>query len=213
MITQTDSDSSTTTLFGQSNRHLADPEPWVVVPTGGGRDHYISALCEIAPYRTVIVHTTATEEDVLTPRYNAHQIRRPGEINISRWWNEGLNYAASSRARYVCVVNDDVTLPKEGLLAMQRALQETDGTLCMAFPHANMITGWCWLLDLAHGIRPDERYRWFWGDVDIAERAGAGVRYAYTGAIHHHPNVLTEQDPALKALAALDTERWERLHA
>lgn len=73
--------------------------------------------------------------------------------------------------------------------------------------------GSCWLLDTSHGIRPDEGYRWWYGDGDLdwrARRDGHGVVSVSCYFHHLHPNELTTTSPSLLELTYADAARWEK---
>lgn len=109
-----------------------------------------------------------------------------GPPNIHRWWNRGIDYAELYGADIVIVVNDDIVC-HEPLTKLAAAIRATGATL--AQPATPAMTGWCFALNLAHGIRPDDRYQWWFGDNDLwlrAKREGKGV-VSVPVAIQHLP--------------------------
>lgn len=197
---------------------MAVDEPWVVIPTAG-RDTLLGAVDStwVPRERTVIV---CTRPDVDVP-VGCHTITDLGEINIHRWWNAGLDYAAERAARYVLVLNDDVVLAPDATDRLFHAVVATGATIATpgvddrvttgGSRYANRtINGACWLLDLTHGLRPDEGYRWWFGDDDLDWRArqAHGVVSVTCQMRHLHANQATEASDELKALADADGRRW-----
>jgi hypothetical protein len=86
--------------------------------------------------------------------------------------------------------------------------------ICWATEQQTAITGWCWLLRVRSGLRPDETYRWWFGETDLARRADAagGATRVEAGVVHVHPNLTTSQSPELRELAEADravyVARW-----
>ena len=68
------------------------------------------------------------------------------------------------------------------------------------------------MLDTGRGIRPDESYRWWFGDNDLwlrARAAGGLVNVPGLPVEHRHPNHATTASSALQALADADRRLWE----
>lgn len=152
----------------------------VVVPTRGDRP-YLSAIVEAAQCPVVVVLTADTDIDIP----GARVVVDVGPVNIQRWWNRGIDAAGTT---YVVVLNDDVTIPP-GLPALMAAeLERTGASICYA--GSPNLTGWAFALNVDHGIRPDERFRWWWGDNDLHRQACQlhGVCHVDVDVAHHHPN-------------------------
>jgi len=192
-------------------------QPWLVVPTAG-RATLAPAIASsgIPPERVVIV---ATAPSITVPSW-CHVIADFGEVNIHRWWNAGLDYAAEHGARWACVINDDVLLDETTVPALVAAAERTGAALASIggdtllrdpSPSRRSIEGACWLLDLSSGLRPDESYRWWYGDDDLdwrARRDHGGVALTEAPFVHLHPNALTEATPALMQLTYADAQLW-----
>ena len=177
---------------------------WLVVPTRGDHPDLLAGLADLG-YPTVVVRTA----DCPVPA-GVFVVDDHGPVSIQRWWNAGLDAAQMSGARWAVVVNDDVSLPPDAPAEMAARLEADGAWLCGADPDA--MTGWCWALDLDSPLRPDEGFRWWFGDNDLwlrAERDGrlTGVN---VGAVHHHPNEATERSPELTALAREDEAVFRR---
>lgn len=178
----------------------------LVIPTRGDHPDLLAGLAAL-DFPTVVVRTGECRVPV-----GAFTVDDRGPINIHRWWNAGLRRAQSLGGRYAVVVNDDVVLPPEAPWEMVARLQADEAWLCGADPVA--MTGWCWAIDLDSPLRPDEAFRWWFGDNDLwrrAEREGrlTGVN---VGAVHVHANEATAASPDLadliRADEALYRQKW-----
>jgi hypothetical protein len=193
-------------------------QPWVTVPTAGRATLGPAVDSTGVPRdRTVVVATSA---DVTVPD-GCHRLDDLEPTNIHRWWNAGIDYAVARGARYVLVINDDVLLGDDTVAALLGGLQATGAALATpgaaglvtdpAKYHGRTLVGSCWLLDTASGLRPDESYRWWYGDDDLdwrARRDHGGVVSVPCTFEHLHPNHLTSTTPALLDLAVIDQHRW-----
>lgn len=170
----------------------------LVVPTRGDHPDLLAGLVGLG-LPTVIVRTAPFD-----PPAGVTVVDDFGPRNIHRWWNAGIRQAQDGGARYALVVNDDVILPADAADEMVARLQRDDAWLCGADPTA--ITGWCWLLDLDSPLRPDESFRWFFGDNDLWLRATHEGRLTglNVGAVHVHPNEATSRSAELAAVTRED---------
>ena len=189
---------------------------WVTVPTAG-RDTLTAAIDStgVPRDRTVIV---ATAPDAIRPE-GCHVVEDFGEINIHRWWNAGLDYAQAHGATHVLIINDDVLLDETTVPAL---LDGMEGRAAIGSPGAGgifegdlpewrVMNGACWLLDLATGLRADERYRWWYGDNDLDWRARTehgGVASVRCYFQHVHANELTAASPELMRITEDDNRTW-----
>lgn len=191
---------------------------WVVIPTAG-RSTLEGAVDStgVPRERIVIVHTGHN----VTLIDGTIAVLDQGPVNIQRWWNRGLDVVAARGGRYALVLNDDARISNRDIGRMVRGLQMTGAALaCPGTPglvvggskyQGRTLTGWCWMLDLATGLRPDESYRWWFGDDDLdwrARRDHGGIVTLPMRVEHLHPNELTFESQGLQALASLDAERW-----
>ena len=191
---------------------------WVTLPTAG-RDTLQAALANtgVAADHTVIV---TTAKGVKVSR-DYHVVADRGPINIHRWWNRGIAYAEANGATHVAVINDDTLLHPMSLRALCDLLVLNEATIASPGAAAAHVTdpnlpgrvlnGACWVLDLASGLRPDESYRWWYGDDDLdlrARRDHNGVLTYPVPFVNLHHTETTYASPALQALARADAERW-----
>ena len=174
---------------------------------------YLPAIIEnagIPQSNIVIVHTKQNE-----PIEGVHNLWDLDEINIHRWWNRGIEYALARGARYVAVLNDDVELADDPLNKITDAMREKGSALGYPYPFSNTVCGYCWVVDLASDVRPDERFRWWYGDNDLNFQARAyGEVLAVPAKVRHlHGNELTKNNEELMALTVKDEdlffEKWQ----
>ena len=196
-----------------------------VIPTRGDRHHYLLPLVDVlSPRNTIIIHTDPGSKHIP----GATNVDDYAPVNIHRWWNTGISLAEDD---YVAVLNDDLTIAHETLPALAHMLDRTGATLAHHHPNGAhhyqglgqtdgvpliLIHGWCWMLNKTHGILPDTRYRWWYGDNDLALRAlrdGHGIATtAHAPPVHHHPNKNTSGNPDLQKLADADRLVYEQTH-
>lgn len=189
---------------------MAGTSVWLTVPTRGDHPDLLADIVEDCdlPRSQVVVVATAPDVDLPTGVRFLYDL---APLNIHRWWNLGLYVAAAGGASHVLVVNDDITLSPATIPAMLDRLDESGAAVCWAHPVA--MTGWCWLLDLASSVRPDEAYRWWYGDDDLIAQCAASGRWPVgvdAGVTHRHGNETTEASPALQELALADLQTYRR---
>lgn len=185
---------------------------WMVIPTATRRDYIPDIIKEsgIDKDKIVIVHTKNDNE----PYYEVNNIYDTGEINIQRWWNKGIDFVTSKGGRYVAILNDDVRLAGNPLNTIATVMKETGAGLGYPYPFQGWVCGYCFIIDLATDIRPDERYRWWYGDrdLDLQARKQGGVVHVPAMVKHIEGNILTTQNKELQELSKIDEdlffEKW-----
>lgn len=191
---------------------------WVVVPSAGRATLEPAIDSTGIPRERVVVVQTVPE---MQPVHGCRGVIDLGPVNIHRWWNAGINAAVSCGGRYVAVINDDVRMDEHTLPTLLQQVCATGAAIAspgggglfreVADERRMVINGACWLLDTASGLRPDEGYRWWYGDNDIdfrARRDHGGVVSVRCYFEHLHPSELTATTPDLLALTHLDAQRW-----
>ena len=188
---------------------------WVTIPTADRR-RYIPAIIReagVPKEQIVIVHTKEDNEDY--PEVN--NIYDTGEINIQRWWNRGINYAMARGARYIAILNDDVELADDPLNRIVRGMKEKNAALGYPYPFPGWTCGYCFIIDLATDVRPDEQFKWWYGDNDInfQAREQGGIVAVPAKVRHLHGNELTQQNPDLMKLTTTDEDlffkKWKKM--
>lgn len=152
--------------------------------------------------------------------------------NISRWWNQGFEwarrYAVERSARFwdVAVLNDDVIVPPDWFDKLSETLRRTNvavasfGTVNMPVLHskpgpmnlASRPQGFAWMTAGEKGIRADEDLVWWCGDDDIwVQATGLGGAMVIPGSVQHlFPN--GQMTPELHEQAAKDVAAYVAKH-
>ena len=187
-----------------------DDKVGLVVPTRG--DHLDLLRATIAtsglpPERVAVVWTGADE----VPDLPATVLRDDGPLNIQRWWNAGLDLLAERGCTRVAVLNDDVVIAPDTLPRMLRGLAGAT----LALLNEEGPSGHCWVLNVTHGVRADESFRWYCGDFQLMAAAiGARglVRVSDAWCLHLTPTQATNASPELSAIAAEDNALYDSRH-
>lgn len=202
---------------------------FMTVPTAGSRPALLNALvrdCGIPRERIVIV---TTREEIQVPK-GVQLVEDLGPPNIQRWWNTGIREAEARGASAVAVVNDDVSVTSRTLPLLYNELVRTQAAIASPMrdefklglhkrpliPYSPRLWGSLWVLRLDSGLRPDERYVWWYGDNDLdirARKSHGGVVSVNVDYCHHHPGEGTASNPALQAQSELDGQQFERQYA
>ena len=192
---------------------MVNKDLWVTIPTADRR-RYIPAIIReagVPEKQIVIVHTKENNE----PYPKVNNIYDTGELNIQRWWNKGIDYALARGARYVAVLNDDVELADNPLIKIVDGMKSQNAILGYPYPFPGWTCGYCWVLDLASDVRPDEQFRWWYGDNDLnfQAREKDGIVAVPAKVRHLHGNELTKDNPELMELTKQDEDlffaKWQ----
>lgn len=178
---------------------------WLVIPTGA-RTQYLQEIfmqSGVPENQRILVRTIPDD-----PIPNATNLNYTGEFNIHKWWNFGINYAIANGARYVAVLNDDVKLSDDPLNKIVAVMKTMGTPLGYPFPFEGWVCGYCWILDTQSPIRPDENYKWWYGDrdLDFQARLNGGVAHVPVKVKHLHGNELTRDNQLLLELTKQDEE-------
>lgn len=176
---------------------------WLTVPVGTRRQ-YIDNLVRASkiPKKQIVIVNTVEGEEVK----GVNNLYDLGEINIHRWWNKGIDYAVERGAKYVAVLNDDLELSDDPLNKIAKAMSKTKSKIGTPYPFTGNIPGYCWVLDVKSGIRPDEKFRWWFGDNDLFLQAKGSVITVLCKVRHIEPNWQTSADKDLMELTKADAE-------
>lgn len=188
---------------------------WVVIPAHraalGHVKENLALLGRDLASRTVIVANGDHPITEFELDEGPHIIQAGKEINISRWWNLGLDHIEEWETNpdgtqysrwHVLVLNADARIKPEGVARLSWALDTNPG-YAMAGPKAGVgierehrpgpngldkrVPGWCFMLTSDVPLRADERYRWWFGDNDLewrAREAGGTLRVGRIEAAH-----------------------------
>ena len=180
---------------------------WLTIPTGTRRKYLDDIIKEsnIPKDRIVIVNTVECE-----PVEGVHNLWDLDEVNIHRWWNKGINFAEENGATHVAVLNDDLQLADDPLNRIANAVSNGNHKIGIPIPFLGHICGYCWVLSLESGIRPDENYRWWYGDNDLFLQAEGWIVGVPAKVRHIEPNWQTSSNPYLMELTKADAEYFHK---
>ena len=202
---------------------------FMTVPTAGAHPELLSDLirdCGLPPEQIIVV---TTRPGVPLPA-GVIRIEDLAAPNIQRWWTYGISEAEARGATTVAVVNDDISLTPETLSTLSEALKRTGAAIASPsrppfrnglhrrplVPYEPRLWGSLWVLRLDSGLRPDERYVWWYGDNDLdirARRRHGGVVLEDVDYAHVHPGEGTAKSPELQAQSDRDAQRFESQYA
>jgi GT2 family glycosyltransferase len=199
-------------LFDQQQPAGLPADVGLVIPTRGDHPELLRAVVAtsgLPPERVVIVSNgSGPLPDADIPAVKIHD---PGEVNIHRWWNTGINHLAAAGCTRVAILNDDVVIAPDTLPRLARGI----GGATLALAYTEGPSGHCFMLNVTHGVRPDESFRWYSGDLQLiadAQRANGVVRVPEAWCLHLHPMEATKGSPELQALAAADDALYDSRH-
>lgn len=196
---------------------------YATVPTRGDHLDLLANLVSNSqlPLENFIVVRTA---ECLTPP-GVSVVDVFDTLNIQRWWNAGIQSAELAGANFIAVLNDDITIAPGTIQRMVEAARTTGATIVTSgitprvfksrFPIRKVLDGSIWLLDLKSDLRPDERFRWWFGDSDLdirARRDHHGISVVPLDYEHLHAGVRTSQSVELLELTVSDRAEFRRLH-
>ena len=149
---------------------------WLTVPTHTSPPS-LDLLVERAGMPVVVVHTAPSRNIE-----GALNVTDYGPPNIHRWWNTGLEEIERRGGEVAVVANHDaIPADAEQLPRLAAELSRTGATLARVARvdsppdltwSRRELTGWCFAINLTHGLRPNEAFRWWCGDdwLDCAAR-------------------------------------------
>lgn len=94
----------------------------------------------------------------LTPLDGTISVLVDGELNISKLWNAGINYASSNGYSHVVILNQVSSINPH---IFEEAVSEVDSAVI------NISDGGCFIV--TPGVVANENYRWWFADVDLFE--------------------------------------------
>lgn len=183
---------------------------WMVIPTAN-RLQYLDDLIKnsLIPKKNIVLIRTAPGH-VIDDVNNIFV--KYGNINIHKWWNQGIDFAEKNGAKVVAVLNDDVFIAPGSLQKIAKEVLEQDVPLGFPHPHSGRLAGYCWILNLKYKIRPDNKFKWWYGDNDLQMQAQEISRYIYVSADVRHleGGKLTDMSKKLKKLTERDGAYFEK---
>jgi len=179
---------------------------WIVIPVGK-RETYLPGLLEsLREFKNRIVFINNYPN--YTKYENVHHLEDFEDLNIYRWWNKGINFAEKHGARYVAVLNDDLKFDSSFIPSLFDFL--TKNNLAIAdTDRSNNNGGAAWMMDLSYSMRLDERFRWWYGDTEIFDRArriNKFNKFVPGNFEHIHANENLVSRPDLQQICSEDAE-------
>lgn len=192
-----------------------------VIPTNG-RDCVEMAVKSLLPQVDFLLVIEAGPE--VTHRTYPEEVttlRDDGTVNISRWWNKGLDWAQAAATAAeepvwdVAIINDDVEVPPSWLCYIAddlRALGCVAGSSGGRDNHPiihrrprssnlfNRIQGFAFVIAGESGLRADEQYRWYFSDDHLgymAAQMGGAVMFPRCDVTHRFPNLQVSHEMAI----------------
>jgi GT2 family glycosyltransferase len=168
---------------------------------------------------------------------NGSKYQFPGSTHtpnatIHEMWNMGLDEAArvaNGAHHNVAVLNNDLEVPPRFLANLAHGLRQSDDHW-IAYPSwqdfdippgiavpssrasGHRMSGWAFMLRGEVGLRFDEQFQWWYGDLDIERQVeNAGGLVVCVGGVsckHLQPGRSTDESPQLQAKAQADMERF-----
>lgn len=205
---------------------------FAVIPSNG-RDCLVDCVDAISPQvDQVIVIDTGNAQKVLAEHDpNIYRFLCETPSNISHWWNEGLQLAATFSSYgladtwKVAILNDDAIVPPgwfdavaAGMDARQAAAGcsgQHDVTLRQPgpVPLDMRMQGFAFILAGEKKLRANEDLHWYFTDdyIDWESRKLGGMTMVNGWPVEHrHPN--GQLSPELAALIPRDAERFQALY-
>jgi GT2 family glycosyltransferase len=182
---------------------------WLVIPTAERHQylHDIFTHSGVPAAQRILVRTSAGKsiDSCINLWYS-------GELNIHSWWNMGITHVQANGGRFIAVLNDDIRIGEDTLALLLDALKRSNSTLAVPVNSGEAGWGHCWVLDVSHGIYPDERFKWWCGDHDLEIRAKrkGGVAYLPLHVPNLHANELTSGSSYISELTVKDIWKFRR---
>ena len=178
------------------------------------------AVIEAGP--TVIKRTYPEQVSIFTDEIEP--------LNISRWWNLGLEWAQTVAMSLeenvwdIAIINDDVEVPPTWLCYIADDMRQlgcvgacSGGNGSSAVIHRAPATvsaftrlqGFAFVLAGESGIRANEEYRWYFSDdhIDFTARTlGGSVMFPGCHVTHRHPN--SQMTPDMQVIIAEDAAKF-----
>jgi hypothetical protein len=204
---------------------------FAVIPTNG-RDCLVDCVAAISPQvdRVLLVENGDRTKAVAAARQHENVLpySAQGEINISRWWNIGIDRArrearkAGAKQWDVAILNDDAIAQPDWFSRLSEKMRQMNvaatsfGPVSMTVLHtqpgttglAERMAGHAFMLAGELGVRADETMVWWCGDndIDMQSRLKGGTVIVPGSIEHRYPDQSTRGD--LLDQTAVDMQRF-----
>ena len=158
------------------------------------------------------------------------------EINISRWWNHGLEFVYDTLPKQdpgptkwdVAIINDDVIVPEGWFDAVSGSMRQLNvaaacsgGTGGMPVLHtqpgpvhlSTRMQGFAFIVAGERGLRANEEFRWYWSDDYMdweSRKLGGMVMIPGFHVMHLFPN--GQMSPEMQVMSAEDGQKFVDLY-
>lgn len=202
---------------------------YAVIPTNG-RPCVKECLDAIIPQVDAVL--LVENGQAVPPQEKVYKFWDSGDINISRWWNRGIDWARWMANRqgaddfFLAVLNDDA-VPYEGWMNLVvghmdalGAAAGCTGSVTSYVLHQQpgpvglwtRMTGWAFVLRGNSGVRANQNLKWYFSDdyVDwTARELGGMVMVPGAPVDHRHPN--GQMTPELQVQSGIDAATFQEI--
>lgn len=187
---------------------------WLTVPTHTSPPALDTIVAEAGIPAVVVLTDPAAR-----PIPGAVNVSDVGPPNVHRWWNTGMDEIRARGGTIAVVANHDISPDPGALAAFAQGLVASGATLArvaredtppdLTWSGRRELTGWCFAVNLTHGLRAPEQYRWWYGDdwMDATARTLHGVAGVNARIRHHRPSGQL-YPPAFGPLVSGDMRLW-----
>lgn len=190
---------------------------FAIIPSNG-REILDSCVQAVQPQvdKVIVINTSGTGFSQYPMRSDeVDQIYGHDGVNISRWWNQGLNRAAyladftkkkqklDSVTWDVAIVNDDCIVPEGWVAGVAENMRARDAVAGCSGGHDVVLRaaeavqldmrmqGFAFVLKGEHGMRANELFTWYYSDdhIDWESRLAGGMAMMRGFPVEHlYPN-------------------------
>lgn len=190
-----------------------------VIPTHSRPKDFADSVAAVRPQVEFVIAVahgrTAHKYAHANPDVDLVIAYRAQHPNISTMWRMGLDDASAVNARWVAFINDDAVVSRNWFDLLQTRAEESHafGASGERDPQSLKIAGFAFILNAESGVRPDERFSWWFSDDAIQKRCdqAGGFAIVPTATVEHrHPNESTVG--TLRRIAKADRPRFRGLY-
>jgi hypothetical protein len=186
---------------------------WIVIPVGERETYLPELLKSLKDFKDRIAFINNVKG--YTQYDGVHHIEDFGDINIYRWWNKGIDFAEKQGAKYVAILNDDLQFDKNFIPSIYQDLLKNKLVIVDTDKSDNG-GGAAWIMDLSFNLRLNERFRWWYGDTELFDRAkkmDKFKKFIPTNFKHIHPNDNLNIRPDLQEICVNDAIEYNNIRS
>lgn len=187
-----------------------------VIPTHTRPRDFADCVAAIRPQVDMIVAVAHGQFALryAQPRVDVVVPYRQRVPNISEMWRLGLD--AASEHRWVAFLNDDAMVSGNWFDTLQGHAEQAGNAGASGWRgegRSRKIAGYAFILDAHSGVRPDERFRWWYSDDAIqrqCENRGGFSLVLDAKVEHRYPNASTRGE--LRRISRDDEPRFRQAY-